>query len=196
MTDENINVYNIVGMKIKGIRTIGVGTTNKTKIGAVISAIRMYEDLAKANIHPIKANSGVRKQPITIAEIIRGAKNRAKNSLGANDIGIGIESGIYRVPSVAYMECTFCVIYDGKDYAYGQSPAFKLPQRMVELVIERGYDLNQAFKEIGMTDDPEIGADQGVIGALTNSRIDRMRYTEQAVIMALIQLEHGELYSA
>ncbi len=175
---------------------IGIGSKNPVKVNALIEIIPLYDFLKDAEVISVDVLSGVSEQPKSLAETVRGAKKRAHQAYNCQDLGVGIESGLMVVPGTktGMMDCCVCSIYNGKDYAIGISSAFECPQSVVNLVRFEGYDLNKAFKKIGMTDDPKIGYSEGAIGLLTKGRVPRLDYTKQAITMALIQLENAVHY--
>jgi inosine/xanthosine triphosphatase len=144
--------------------------------------------------------SGVSEQPKSLDEIITGAKNRAKGAFehrsGGITWGFGIESGLFEVPhtKTGIMDICACVIYDGTDYHVGLSSAFECPPKVVELVHSQRMDLNDAFKSIGLTDNPKLGNAEGAVGLLTKNRVTRLDYIKQAIMMAMIHLENAEMY--
>jgi hypothetical protein len=63
--------------------TVAIGTTNAGKCQAVRAALASYERLAGCALAPTKVESGVADQPMTLAETLQGAKNRARGALEA-----------------------------------------------------------------------------------------------------------------
>jgi inosine/xanthosine triphosphatase len=175
---------------------IGVGSTNPVKVNAVRKIVPQYGILSGAEVLSVDAPSHVSEQPKSIGETVRGAKNRAAKAFLGNDLGFGIESGLIHVPGTktGMMDVCVCAICDSTEFHIGISSAFECPPAVMELVLNKGYDLNKAFHEIGMTDDPKVGHSEGAVGVLTKGRITRLEYTKQAVIMAMIHLEHAKFY--
>ncbi len=178
---------------------IYVGSLNQVKIETVREVCALYEQLQDANITGIDVSSKVPAQPTTLEETMWGARNRAHGAF-VNDayLSIGLESGIFEAPGwereKTSMDHTVCVIYDGKRYYIGFSPAFRLPTQMNKLVFEQKKDLDQAAQEIKLTDEERIGQSQGVIGVLTRGVMDRKSYMKPAIIMALASWQNKELY--
>lgn len=177
-------------MKVK------VGSKNTVKIEAVRETLRDYPKFSESKIEGISVDSGVSDQPKTLKETIDGARNRAENSFDECEYGFGVESGLMKVPGTktGIMNITVCAIYDGKQYHVGTAPAFEYPPEVTRLVFEENLNINQAFYRAGLTDNPKLGNEEGVIGVLTKRRMDRKEVTKQAVVMALIHLEHSDLY--
>ena len=173
-------------MKIK------VGTKNKAKLEAVIEILQEYPHLKDFTVDGIEVSSDVSDQPISLEETIEGAINRAKNVFSDCEYGIGIESGWMKVPKTksGYMDICVCAIYDGKDIHLGLSSAWEFPDpNITNLIINEGLDTTQAINKVGLTNNPQIGSEEGVISILTKGRMTRKDYTKQALRTALIHLE-------
>lgn len=177
---------------------IAVGTANKGKIEAVARACREYPMLAKAELANFDVSSGVSNQPIGLEEITIGAKNRAKaaSEKSGADLGIGLESGIFKVPHTKseYMDTTVCAIYDGKTWHLGMSSCFEYPKKMVEGILKDKKEVSDIALEMGFAKERSFREGQGMIGVLTKSRITRIDYSYQAVQTALIHLENPKHY--
>lgn len=175
---------------------IGVGSTNQVKVNAVKETIPLYDMLKEAEVVPMDVPSDVSAQPTSLQETIDGAKNRARKAYEGNDLGIGLESGLFEVPhtKTGMMDTTACAIYDGKEFHIGLSAAFEYPVKVTELVQAGTHDISQAFYEQKLTANEKLGAAEGAIGILTKGRLTRIGYTKQALTMALIHLENPELY--
>ncbi|MBI2662313.1 DUF84 family protein [Candidatus Woesearchaeota archaeon] len=92
------------------------------------------------------------------------------------------------------MDHTVCAIFDGQHYCFGFSPGFEVPQRVMELISGKRYDMQRATYELGLTNNSAIGRAEGLIGLLSQGKIDRKEYTKPAIIMALIGLQNPQLY--
>lgn len=176
---------------------IRVGSENKVKIEAVRQALSIYDPFKSASIEGSKAVSNVSEQPFSLEETIQGTINRAESVFWNCDYSIGLESGIISTSfrkDKRYFEHTVCSIYDGNRHSLGFSPAFELPPEIIKL-INSGMDLEEATKELGLTDNPRIGRAEGIIGILTHGKATRIDYTKPAIIMAMIQHQNPELYN-
>jgi inosine/xanthosine triphosphatase len=168
---------------------IHVASLNKNKVNAVCEVFSSY--LVKG----IACRSGVREQPISLEEIIEGAVFRAKSVFSDCDYSVGIEDGISPVPSThsGYMNFCCCAVYDGERVFLGLGPAFEYPPQCTKRVIEEGITISEAFSPI--SNKPEIGYEEGIIGWLTRGKINREDYTKLAVEMARIQMDNAALYN-
>jgi inosine/xanthosine triphosphatase len=172
-------------MKIK------VGSTNNAKLEAVKEILQEYNYLKDAEIAGIKASSDVDDQPKTLEQTVEGAMNRARNSFSDCDYSIGLESGLMIVPKTksGFMDVCVCAIFDGKEYHLGLSSAWEAPKSVMEFMINDGLNMTQAAVKAGFTDNPKIGAAEGLVGIVTKGRLTRKAYTKEAIRTALIHLE-------
>ena len=92
------------------------------------------------------------------------------------------------------MDVCMCAIYDGKEYHIGASPMFEYPKKLIDLIFKNNYEVDDAAKEMGITDNPRVGRAEGVIGILTRGVINRKMYSKMAVITALLHLRNSEHY--
>lgn len=177
---------------------IYVGSLNQIKIDAVREVFALYEQLQNQNIRGIDISSKVHAQPTSLEETMWGARNRARGAFQKEGVGIGLESGIFEAPGwereKMYMDHTVCVIYDGERYYIGFSPAFRLPTQMNNLIFKEKMDLDQATRQMGLTNEERVGRTQGLIGILTRGMMDRKAYMKPAVIAALANWQNKELY--
>lgn len=172
---------------------INVGSKNQAKIEAVQEILQDYPHLKDAEVLAVEAKSEVADQPLDLDETMRGAMNRARNAFTDCDYSIGLESGMLPVPHsrTGYMDICICAIYDGKEFYFGTSSAWEFPNKAItDLIINDGLDMSQAINKIGLTSDPNIGANEGAIGILTKNRLTRKAYTKEALRTALIHLDN------
>ena len=177
---------------------ITVGSTNIIKVEAAKESIRNYPLLANAEIISLSVPSDISEQPLTLAETIQGAKNRAKNAFNLKPCtySFGIESGLIEALGTqsGYIEACICAIYSGKDYHIGLSCGFEVPPKVLSRVLTDKMTLNDACHHSGLTANPKLGSSTGLIGLLTNNLTTRKEYTKQAIAMALIQIDNADLY--
>lgn len=179
---------------------IAIGSGNRVKVEAVEETIRDYPALSGATCLSLAVPSGIADQPLSLEEIIQGAKNRAKAAFDQCPgccYSFGLESGLFNAPGAGtgYLEASICSLYDGKQFHLGLSCGFEVPPRILDLVLEENHDLSQACYHSGITQNAKLGAAEGLIGILSNGRVNRKEYTKQSVVMALIYLENTLLYT-
>ena len=180
---------------------IVIGSNNRVKTAAVEEVVTDYPLLRDRKTVCAGVPSGVREQPLSFEETVRGARNRAEGAYrkgSDNDvIGVGLEGGLMHLPGTTdeYIDVCVCAVYDGASFHIGTSCGFRLPRQVSRLMFEKKFDLEQALNEAGLTEDEQIGSGQGAVGLLTNGRVDRKDHCKQSLITALISLENSDLYT-
>jgi inosine/xanthosine triphosphatase len=145
---------------------VNVATANPVKVRAVTRAFRRF--FRNARIRKISPPKGP-DLPRGKARTFAWARRRARLAFKNCAYSVGIESGLDGANLI-----TVCVIYDGKRFAEGMGPTFRLPWR-----VPPGGNLEKMFGR------PGLGRDVGAIGILSQGRVDRAHVTEDAVLMAL-----------
>lgn len=176
---------------------INVGSTNPAKVEAVKEVLSEYELFNDVEVKGTSVDSGVSDQPKSLDETIKGAINRAQGAWNRQTtISLGLESGIFPVPYTksGYMDVCVCAIYDGKSIALGMSEALEFPRELTKMIIEKKVNANEAARLTGLTSKKEVGSDEGIVGIVTKGRVSRKDYTKSAIRMALVHLEHPDLY--
>jgi len=182
---------------------ISIGTKSVPKLIGAMRAFSNYPEIfindGSLEFVSYEFQSDVSANPISLEEIIQGAKYRAKVAFdNAKDdgrtcsYGVGIESGIYLVPEThsGYMDTTAGVLYDGKEYYIGLGPSFEYPKKAIDRVLNNGEEIGHMEDIFGTT----AKGKRGAIGELSNDRISRDRLMEDSVTMALIQIINKDKY--
>ena len=137
--------------------------------------------------------SGVSAQPMSSAETLQGALNRAedvKRKLPDADFWIGIEGGVEPVENDLHA-FAWVVVLSNHKVGKGRSGTFILPPRVSEL-IRSGLELGEADDIVfGRTNSKQ---ENGAIGLLTGNVIDRTALYEHAVILAFAPFMNPDLY--
>lgn len=175
---------------------VHVGSTNATKINAVLAAFASHERFRGAEVKGVSVDNPEFDHPKNIEETVVGALNRAAQAFRDCDYGIGIEAGLIAVPHsrTGHMEIAACSIFDGKRHHLGLSPGFEWPTQALHAILHKGLDGSQSLRDAGITDHPKLGTAGGIIGLLTDGAVDRTKQNEIAVQMALTQILHPDLY--
>lgn len=170
---------------------LNVGSKNPVKVQALEEIILDYPYLKDAELTPVEAASNVSDQPKSLEETVQGAMNRAKNSFLDCQYSFGIESGLMAVPNTksGYMDVCVCAIFDGSQYHLGLSSAWEAPKEVTDLMINDGLDMNDAAHRSGFTNNPKVGAAEGLVGIMTKGRLTRKEYTKEAIRTALIHVD-------
>lgn len=170
-----------------------VASKNPVKINCTESAFKKAFN-ESINIEGISVPSDVSDQPMTDAETLLGAKNRAINANKSEpnaDYWIGIEGGIHENQEGEMHAFAWVYIRSSNQEGKAKTASFELPKKIADLV-------NQGI-ELGVADDMVFNRSNskqqnGAVGILTNNLIDRASYYEPAVILALIPFLNSELY--
>jgi inosine/xanthosine triphosphatase len=175
---------------------IGVGSKNKTKVGAVEDILKDYPMFLGAKVEGVEVKIDQFGHPKNLEETVAGAVDRAKQAYTGHDYGFGIESGLMQVPQTksGYMEVAVCAIYDGRQIHMGLSQAYEWPKKVIEGILHQGLDGSQAMKAAGLTRHEKLGEHEGFVGIFAKGRTNRTEYNKGAVIMALMHLENPEHY--
>ncbi len=180
---------------------ITIGTTNKAKIQALKECIESLGTFSDYKMTSLSVPSGVADQPLTMAETIQGAKNRAYNAFTLSPVkptySFGVESGLVEAPGTqsGFLHLSLCCIYDGAQYYIGSSTGFELPKNVLKKIIEDRLNLTQACVTSGISSKKNLGEEEGLIGILTHGKINRMEYSKESIYAALIQIINKNLYS-
>ena len=178
---------------------VAIGSKDPVNVGTVERVLSSYDHFNRAIFYPIEVPSGVKEEPLGRNEIYLGAENRAKNAFeGLRDsrYGVGIESGLDNIPGqgVFAINRTLCVIWDGREFYFGEGSSFQVPNNVAEMVRHDGITLDEALFRLDITKDERIGYNEGFISILTSGRVKRQDLIEQAVQMAAIKLMNKDLF--
>ncbi len=170
-----------------------VASKNPVKIQCAEQGFQRVFSKDQILVEGVSVPSNVSDQPMTDAETLEGAKNRAQNartSFPESDFWIGIEGGIDE-PYGEMEAFAWVYILSKEGHGKARTASFDLPPKIREL-IHQGI-------ELGMADDMVFQRSNskqknGAVGILTHDLINRAEYYEPAVILALIPFVNQELY--
>lgn len=178
----------------KELRVI-VASGNPVKIEATrLAFVSMFAE-TDILIEGVGVPSGVSDQPMSDAETLEGAGNRAEGAKQARpeaDFWVGIEGGIAESGG-GMLAFAWMVILGHRGRGEGKSAAFHLPPKVVELI--------RGGMELGEADDVVFGQENskqsnGAVGLLTGDIITRTTLYVPALQMALIPFRRPELYQS
>ncbi len=158
---------------------------------------RGYQRLLGLDVEVIAVavESGVSSQPLSLEETLRGAINRATRALhkvGDAVHGVGVEAGFIEVDKkVLDVQVAVIADHDGC-ITIGMSPAFQIPRKFIEKIVNLGLELENVVDEYFKTH--RVGEKGGFISILTRGVVTREELTEMAIIMALVPRLWKELY--
>lgn len=175
------------------MKTLIIASHNPVKIRAASGAFQAMFPGETFEVETVSVPSDVADQPRSDQETVTGAENRARHAaqlFPLADYWVGIEGGI--ADEGQAMAAFAWVVVLGRDRSgKGRTGAFYLPPAVAGLV--------RAGKELGHADDlvfqtENSKQENGAVGLLTGNVLDRARFYEQAVLLALIPFRNPDLY--
>jgi inosine/xanthosine triphosphatase len=173
---------------------VAVGSLNSAKIEAARLAFSALWPAGVLNVRGCDVSSGVAAQPMTDADTIRGARNRAAATIGIvpADYAVGIEGGLQQTDG-CWFNSGWAVVVDqtGRE-GLGSTLRMPVPRPLMDLVLA-GRALGEACDQVF-----DVGGGQrteGFVGAMTGNAIHRAGALRDAVIAALTPFlsAHAEL---
>lgn len=186
---------------------VAVGSKRRPKLDAVSAALSSFSQSmfpgASWEIIGEEVPSGVRHTPLSIGDIMQGAKNRvealerlAAERHAAWRFFVGLEGGLHIVQREGrrwvFLE-NWAYVSDGKQGAFGQSGAVMLPEPLVRRVVEEGEELGGAIDDFAGA--KGIRDSEGTWGVLTGGRITRQEAFRVAVINAFAPFCNAAAYA-
>jgi len=170
-----------------------VASTNPVKLQAALNGFRRMFPECAFEARGLAVSSGVGRQPLTDAETLRGALNRAAHAQAAApeaDYWVGIEGGCEDLEGE--LACFAWVVVRSRSLTgKGRTGLFFLPEAVARLV-RQGIELGEADDRVfGRSNSKQ---QNGAIGLLTHDVIDRLGYYEHAMVMALVPFRNEALY--
>lgn len=187
---------------LSSLATVRVGTLSRPKIEAVRLALEPYAKNFEVHGHGVA--SEVSEQPVGFAEIVRGARSRARAAYGTGpcDLAVGIEDGLVELSELGgeVLNVGAAVVTDGNREGLGFSSLFAYPPACVVPALESREPIGELFDALWnahsraeISPEPS-GRSVGNIGLLTFGVLPRSEYGRHAVVCALIHLLHPEIY--
>ena len=175
-----------------------VGSQNPAKLEAVRVAFASFFPEDNFEVQPVYVPSGVSHQPLTDAETLLGATNRARAARELEpeaDYWLGIEGGLNPSPGEgnSYLSFSWVVLLGRQQVGRGRSASYELPKAICDL-IRQGLELGDADDLIFGVSGSKRGS--GGVGLLTDGRITRSQFYAEAVKLALIPFVNPELFPA
>jgi len=172
---------------------VAVGSRNPVKIAAASAGFAALWPDQAWRVEGCDVPSGVPDQPMSNAESIEGARNRAfraRRALGAA-WGVGIESGLERIGETWFSTGWVVIVDAGGNEGVASSMLRPVPLPSMALVLQ-GHELGHANDQVFGTVNSKQAT--GLIGLLTNDVLTRKGVFRDAVIAALARFLHPELF--
>ncbi len=172
---------------------IAIGSQNPTKIKTVEKAFVCFWPKKKFKFIAIKTNSGVKDQPMSDEECIKGAENRAKGAQSQTDadFGVGLEGGIVEVNRKYFTRAWMVVIDKKGKIGIGSSISAPLPDKFMKL-IHSGLELGEVDDII--TGRKDTKKKNGYFGLVSDNLITREKGYFDGMIMALAKFKKIKLF--
>lgn len=175
------------------MKKIVVASQNPVKANATQAGFERMFPEARFEVETVRVESGVPDQPITDAETLRGAENRAaaaRAACPAADYWVGIEGGIEDL-SHGMLAYAWIVILGPGPTGKGRTGGFLLPEAVATMV--------RSGHELGAANDRVFGREnskqqEGAIGLLTENTLDRTELYEHGVLLALAPIKSARFF--
>jgi inosine/xanthosine triphosphatase len=185
---------------------IAVGSTRGTKVEAVRRVLGVLASIdpafAGAEVVPFDASSGAPPMPLSLDEMLEGARGRAQlalESLAAGgrrgDFAVGLEGGIdlrRTAPTNRGFLMSWAYVTDGHRGAHGCGGAVEVPSALLAAVVERGIELSEAMD--ALSGERGVRDRQGAWGILTRGMVDRTGSFQTALLNAFAPFYNAESY--
>ena len=172
--------------------SFGVGTKNRAKLATVRAVLMDVYGEGTFTIYPHNVSSGVSDQPMTAAECVTGARNRAEAArlAGDYDLGIGMEGGLEdhsfdskQGRQTVWLESGWMAVVDRRGkVGLGTSARFEVKGEVLKR-LQEGEEMCVVMNELA--NDTDIGQKGGMMGAITNGLLPRSTCYEHGLLFAL-----------
>lgn len=185
---------------------LAVGSTRGPKVEAVrrvlLRLAGLDERFAGAEVAAFDAGPSAPPMPLSLDEVLDGARARAQLALEAQEargrrasFGIGLEGGVdvrRDHPTPRGFLTSWAYVTDGARGAHGCGGAIELPPALLARLLDDGVELAAAIDEVA--GEADVRSRQGAWGVLTRGLVDRTATFEGAVINAFAPFVNAGLY--
>ena len=175
------------------MKTIVVASQNPVKVKAVRNAFKRMFPEERFEILSVSVQSGVKDQPTSNDETLKGALTRAKNAANESpdaEYWVGIEGGV-EIKGEEMAAYAWIVVQSNRMTGKSRTGTFYLPPAIADLVHD-GLELGSADDLLFNEDNSKQKS--GAIGILTGDVITRTQLYEHAIILALVPFRNQELF--
>ncbi len=170
------------GRRLKPVR-IAVASDNPVKVRSVRRAFSRFLKGVDLEVLERPVKTGIPPEPVG-DEVLAGAVLRSAMALGDVDYSVGPEAGLVRlVDGGPWVDVQVTAIADRIGFVtFGSSPGFEYP-RAVTIKALRGKEVGSIMREkLGY----EVSRAEGAIGFYSMGLMDRVEFSENSVLMALV----------
>jgi inosine/xanthosine triphosphatase len=157
-----------------------IGTRNPAKVAAIKEAIKMID----AEFITMDVVSGVSDQPFSDEETIKGAVNRAVNSLreGKGDLGLGLEGGVQESEHGLFLCKWGALAEPGHPPIIAGGARILLPEE-IAVRLRSGEELGPVMDDYSKKEN--VRKQEGAIGIFTNGYVERkVMFTHIVALLA------------
>lgn len=175
------------------MKTLVVASQNPVKANAALGGFKRMFPESEIQLQTVSVESGVGHQPMTEAETLQGAENRANaaaRQVPQADFWVGIEGGIEDL-SDGMLAYAWIVVLSSGPPGKGRTGGFLLPEAVARLV-RQGMELGDANDIVFGRENSK--QQEGAIGLLTGKVMDRTELYEHAMVLALAPLKSATYY--
>lgn len=165
-----------------------IGSKNPAKIKAVQAVFQNYQ----AEFTSLNVSSGVREQPFSDEETIKGAINRAYATLkeAGGEIGIGLEGGVQKTEYGLFLCNWGALAEEGKPPIVAGGARIPLPEAVAVRLLA-GEELGPVMDDFMNKED--IRKKEGAVGIFTNSQVSRSEMFEHVMKLLVGQYEYRQM---
>lgn len=167
---------------------IAIGSNNPAKYKAVLEACHQLDIPCTWSCHEV--DSGVRAQPLSDVETVKGAVQRARSTLEVSgaDFAIGLEGGVVLDEASGIMVCNWGALVDhsGREFIAGGA-RIPLPDQFrssLEKGVELGDLMDQHCNKEG------IRKHEGALGIFTNGAVSRGEMFKHVCLLLIGQWQY------
>ena len=177
------------------MKTLVVASQNPVKAKAAVGGYRRMFPEDPVELETVAVDSGVGHQPMTEAETLAGAENRARAAAELRpeaDFWVGIEGGIEDLAD-GMLAYAWIVVLSKGPTGKGRTGGFLLPEAVAGLV-RAGHELGDANDQVfGRQNSKQ---QEGAIGLLTGKVMDRTELYEHAMVLALAPIKSATYFES
>ena len=174
---------------------VALGSKNPAKTKGARVVFRSV--FPRCSFAEVDTRAVARAQPIGIEQVYEGAFARARHALkeAGADLGVGVEAGIFSLPSGEHINLQIAAVVDREGRSgVGLSCGFMIPASFLKKMREEGAELDRYSHELTRAE--KITEEEGIVYHLTKGRVSRLQMSEQCISMALVPWLNQETYLA
>lgn len=185
---------------------IALGSDRAAKVAALHASLARIGSIApewkEAEVVALSVETSVPAMPLTDAELVQGARNRARAARSALEQAgaeaqfyVGLEGGLHSMQLDGrwrtFLRGWACAT-DGTEESFGIGPSIIVPDSIARRVITGGVELGQLMDEVA--GERDVRSRQGAWGVLSRDLLTRAMSFESALLAAFAPFYNRELY--